>query len=231
MIDIASKIQQCHKQIAELSAQYQRSANSVQLLAVSKGQSIDKIKQAVAYGQRTFAENYIQEALDKMQELAEFDLQWHFIGRVQSNKAKLIAEHFAWLHSLMSEKLAVRLNAFRTDGMEPLNVCLQVNISNEANKQGLQLAEVEALAANIKALPKLQLRGLMGMAAADIDFDEQCRQFNLLTECFAMLQKKGYKLDTLSMGMSHDMDAAIASGSTMLRIGRAIFGEREQVRG
>lgn len=212
--------------IRAAEARYGRAAGAVSLLAVSKTQPATVLRAVAAAGQRRFGENYLQEALAKIEALADLDLEWHFIGPLQSNKTRPVATHFAWVHSVDRLKVAERLAAHRPDGLPPLNVCLQVNVSGEASKSGCNLTELPALAHAVAALPNLRLRGLMAIPAAATGFEQQRRPFRALREALEGLNHDGLALDTLSMGMSDDMEAAIAEGATLLRIGSAIFGRR-----
>lgn len=202
------------------------SGRGVILVAVSKTQSVQAIREAHAFGQHRFAENYVQEALEKMAQLSDLPIEWHFIGPLQSNKTRAVAESFAWVQSVDREKIAHRLSEARPATLPPLNVCLQVNISGEATKSGISPSEVEHLARVVAAQPRLRLRGLMTIAEPGLSERETRKQFQALRELFEDLKKKGYAIDTLSMGMTQDMELAIAEGSTMVRIGTAIFGER-----
>lgn len=202
----------------------------LRLLAVSKTFPADAVIEAAEAGQHCFGENYLQEALEKMQEVQakkpQLQLEWHFIGPIQSNKTRPIAEHFAWVHSVDREKIAQRLSEQRPAEMPALNICLQVNISGEASKSGVLPEEALVLAKKIAVLPGLQLRGLMAVPEASHDEQVQRKAFRQLKQLSDAIQAAGITLDTLSMGMSADMHAAIAEGSTMLRIGTAIFGNR-----
>jgi hypothetical protein len=209
---------------AELSAA--RAAGSVQLVAVSKTQPAQAIRDAWLAGQRAFGENYLQEALDKMAQLTDLPLQWHFIGPIQSNKTRPIAEHFDWVHGVDRLKIAQRLNDARPAERPPLDICIEVNVSHEASKGGVMPAEVPALAHAVAALPRLRLRGLMAIPAPTEDLALQRRQFAALRALLDTLLQDGLPLDTLSMGMSADYTSAIAEGATMVRIGTAIFGAR-----
>lgn len=205
-----------------------RSPGAVALLAVSKTWPAAAVRDVAACGQRSFGENYIQEAVDKIAALKDIpDLEWHFIGPLQSNKTRPVAEHFHWVHSIDRLKIAQRLAEQRPPQLPPLQVCLQVNVSGEASKSGCAPAEVEALAVAIAALPRLKLRGLMAIPEPSEELALLQRRFALLRELKDRLNDKGLALDTLSMGMSHDLETAIAEGSTMVRVGTAIFGERE----
>jgi len=203
-----------------------RPAESILLLAVSKKKPAVDIREAYACGQRDFGENYLQEALQKQHELQDLDITWHFIGAIQSNKTRSIAEAFDWAHCVDRLKIATRLSEQRPAGLAPLNVCIQVNIDHEASKAGIDLNDVNDLALAMSTLPGIRLRGLMAIPAPHEDYAEQCRGFARLADALAALQQQGLDCDTLSMGMTQDMDAAIAQGSTLVRIGTAIFGER-----
>jgi PLP dependent protein len=204
-----------------------RNGETVRLIAVSKTQPADAIAQAYACGQRDFGENYLQEALEKQAALTDLtEIVWHFIGPIQSNKTRPIAESFAWIHSIDREKVAQRLNDQRPANLAPLQVCLQVNIDDETTKSGVSLADLPALAEAVSHLPRLNLRGLMAIPAADNNPDQQRSAFRKLRQAMQSLQAQGYVLDTLSMGMSGDLDTAIAEGATMVRVGTDIFGAR-----
>ncbi|MDH1629443.1 YggS family pyridoxal phosphate-dependent enzyme [Pseudomonas mosselii] len=201
-----------------------RDPASIQLLAVSKTKPASAIREAYAAGLRDMGENYLQEALTKQQALSDLPLIWHFIGPIQSNKTKAIAEHFDWVHSVDRLKIAQRLSEQRPAGLAPLNVCLQVNVSGEDSKSGCAPAELPALAQAVNTLPGLRLRGLMAIPEPTEDRAEQEAAFAILRQLQAQL---GLGLDTLSMGMSHDLEAAIAQGATWVRIGTALFGARD----
>ena len=203
-----------------------RSTESIQLLAVSKKKPADDIRVAYACGQRDFGENYLQEALQKQHDLQDLDISWHFIGAIQSNKTRNIAEAFDWVHCIDRLKIATRLSEQRPAGLAPLNVCIQVNIDHEASKAGIDLDAVTDLALAMSTLPGIRLRGLMAIPAPREDYAQQCQAFARLADALASLQQQGLDCDTLSIGMTQDMDAAIAQGSTLVRIGTAIFGER-----
>jgi pyridoxal phosphate enzyme (YggS family) len=202
----------------------QRPADSIGLLAVSKTKPAAAVREAYAAGIRDFGENYLQEALAKQQELADLPLCWHFIGPIQSNKTRAIAENFAWVHSVDRLKIAQRLSEQRPAGLPPLNICIQVNISGEASKSGCEPADLQALATAIAALPNLRLRGLMAIPEPLEDRAAQDAAFASVRTLQEHLQ---LPLDTLSMGMSHDLEAAIAQGATWVRIGTALFGARD----
>jgi pyridoxal phosphate enzyme (YggS family) len=227
MSTISHSLFQIKQRIAQAALQYGRSADDIQLLAVSKTRPVADIVSAMQGGQYQFGESYVQEAIPKIQALqGEKKLEWHFIGPIQSNKTRLIAEHFAWVQSLDSLKHAQRLHDQRPDDLPPLNVCIQVNVSAEPQKSGISLSELAAFAQALTKFPRLQLRGLMTIPAYSQDFTQQRLPFRLLHAVYSQLQKSSFALDTLSMGMTEDMEAAIAEGATMVRIGTAIFGER-----
>lgn len=228
MVTIAANLQAVHARIAQAARAAGRAPGDVMLLAVSKTFPAEHIAQAHAAGQRAFGENYAQEAVEKITRLAGLHLEWHFIGPVQSNKTGVISAHFQWVHSVERGKIAQRLAAARPEGLPPLNVCIQVNVSGEASKSGVSPGEEEALAAAIARLPRLRLRGLMAIPEPTPDAALQRRRFALLRERKDYLVNRGYALDTLSMGMSDDLEAAIAEGATLVRIGTAIFGSRKK---
>ncbi|MDQ1362346.1 MAG: dependent protein [Pseudomonadota bacterium] len=223
---IAESISQIRRQLDEYAQRYQRPRDGIHLLAVSKGHPAWALRQAYACGLHEFGESYVQEALDKIGTLADLPLSWHFIGHIQSNKTRDIACHFDWVHSIDRLKIARRLAEQRTASLPPLNVCLQINISHEVTKSGIALDELHQLASAVTQLPQLRLRGLMALPQASDDFEQQRLAFRQMHQAFIQLNQQGFALDTLSMGMSNDMEAAIAEGSTLLRIGTAIFGDR-----
>lgn len=227
MLNIEQKLIGIKKLIAHYEELYGRKPGSVGLLAASKGQSIEKIIAAYHAGQRAFGENYLQDALTKMETLSEFAIEWHFIGKLQSNKIKKIAEHFDWVHSIDNEKDAERLNEHRPSHLKPLNVCIEVNVSHEPSKSGVRFEGVLPLAIYCRQLPHLNLRGIMSIPAPQPDIFEQRRTFHKLFLLWQLMQEEGMPLDTLSMGMSDDFEAAIAEGATLVRIGRGIFGARK----
>jgi PLP dependent protein len=200
--------------------------DDIMLLAVSKAQSADKLREAYLAGQRAFGENYVQEAINKQNTLKDCTIEWHFIGPIQSNKTALIAQHFAWVHSVDRLKIAVRLNEARPQTLPPLNVCIQINSSEEGSKSGVDISLQAMLAKEIDAMPNLKLRGIMAIPAPTKDFAKQRTQFKIVADAFKNLQQQGFKLDTLSIGMSDDYIAAIHEGATIVRIGSAIFGAR-----
>ena len=201
--------------------------DAVQLLAVSKAQAAGKLREAYLAGQRAFGENYVQEAITKQQELSDLGIEWHFIGPIQSNKTQLIAQHFDWVHSVDRLKIAQRLSGSRSVSLPPLNVCIQINSSEESTKSGVDLTETIALANAINTLPNLKLRGLMAIPAPAKDYETQRAQFKIVHDTFKTLQQQGFKIDTLSIGMSEDYVAAIHEGATIVRIGSALFGARQ----
>lgn len=200
--------------------------DEVKLLAVSKAQQPEKLREAYLAGQRAFGENYVQEAIGKQAQLSDCAIEWHFIGPIQSNKTQLIAQHFDWVHSVDRLKIAARLNEARPPSLAPLNICIQINSSEEASKSGVDTASLAILAKEISAMPRLRLRGLMAIPAPSKDLTKQRAQFKIVRDAFMQLQQQGFKLDTLSIGMSDDYVAAIHEGATIVRIGSAIFGPR-----
>jgi hypothetical protein len=226
MTAILSNLQAIRAAIAQAALSAQRDPAAITLLAVSKTVPAPVIREAYRHGQTRFGENYLQEALDKMQALRDLPLEWHFIGPLQSNKTRQIAENFSWVHSVDRLKIAQRLSEQRPVQLPPLNICLQVNISGESSKGGVSIDEAESLAHAIAALPHLKLRGLMAIPAPAKDLSAQRIPFAQLHELLHKLNAHGLNLDTLSMGMSHDLTAAIQEGATIVRVGTAIFGDR-----
>jgi len=230
MSTITLNMQAVGEAIAAAADEARRPRDSVRLLAVSKTFGPEAVIEAAQAGQRAFGENYVQEGVDKVRAvaaaLADVPLEWHFIGPIQSNKTRPIAEHFDWVHTVEREKIALRLAEQRPEGRGPLNVCLQVNISGEASKSGVAPAEVAALARSVAALPQLRLRGLMAIPEPTEDFMAQRAAFAALRTLYDALREQGFALDTLSMGMSADLRAAILEGATIVRVGSAIFGAR-----
>ncbi len=207
-----------------------RESRHVNLLAVSKGQSAESIATLYELKQRDFAENYLQEALEKQSILHGKNIVWHFIGRIQSRKAKTIAENFSWVHTLDSEKVALKLNKARSKtALSPLQVCIQVNISADPDKAGVAIDEVHALCQQLKVCPHLQLRGLMTILKAGLTEEEKVLDYRKMAELFAELNKRGYAMDSLSMGMSGDYLLAISAGANWVRIGEALFGPRKKI--
>jgi PLP dependent protein len=229
MSDLARNLDTVHRRIMQAAQAAGRDSASVKLLAVSKTFPAQDVRTAVAAGQRAFGENYVQEAIGKIEALADLraDLEWHFIGPLQSNKTRPVAEYFDWVHSVDRLKIAQRLSEQRPDTLPALNVCLQVNVSGEASKSGVSPADAPALAHEIAALPRLTLRGLMSIPEPVADPDAQRVQHRVLRALFDDLRAQGLALDTLSMGMSADLEAAVLEGATLVRIGTAIFGARD----
>lgn len=226
MSAIASNLQAVRARIATAAKAAGRSPETIQLLAVSKTWPLNCILEAAAAGQRSFGENYVQEGVEKIIETAARRLEWHFIGPLQSNKTRLVAERFDWVHSIERLKVAERLSAQRPAYLPPLHVCIQVNVSGESSKSGCAPDETRALCEAVSRLPGLRLRGLMAIPEPADDYTSQCLPFRQLREIYERIRAAGLPLDTLSMGMSHDLEAAIAEGATIVRIGAAIFGER-----
>jgi PLP dependent protein len=229
MPDLVHNLSAVQQRIALAAQAAGRDPRTVTLLAVSKTFPAEDVRAAHAAGQRAFGENYLQEAQTKLEALADLraSVEWHFIGPLQSNKTRPVAEQFDWVHSVDRLKIAQRLSEQRPDTLPPLNVCLQVNVSGEASKSGVVPAEALSVAQQIAALPRLQLRGLMAIPEPAGDVDEQRAPHRMLRELFDTLRAHGLPLDTLSMGMSGDLEAAVLEGSTMVRIGTAIFGARD----
>lgn len=227
MNTIANALQAVHMRIERAAGTAGRPAGAVRLLAVSKTFGADAVRQACLAGQTAFGENYLQEALVKQRALADLPLEWHFIGPIQSNKTRQIAQHFSWVHSVEREKIAERLNEQRDVHLPPLNVLVQVNVSGEASKSGIAPDMALQLAHRIAAMPHLRLRGLMAIPAPAADEAAQRAPFRLLKQIFDAGLQQGLQWDTLSMGMSHDLEAAILEGATLVRVGTAIFGARD----
>ena len=229
MTTIASTLQAVNARIAKAAVDVGRQAGEITLLAVSKTMPVEAIRAAHFAGQADFGENYVQEALDKIHATTGLKpITWHFIGPIQSNKTKLIAENFSWVHSVDRQKIAERLSRDRPESLLPLQICLQVNVSGEGSKSGVAPEQVSSLAATIARLPRLKLRGLMAIPEPTADTALQRNQFHQLRELLDQLKQQGLELDTLSMGMSHDLEAAIDEGATIVRVGTAIFGERRK---
>ncbi|HEX6929901.1 MAG TPA: YggS family pyridoxal phosphate-dependent enzyme [Gammaproteobacteria bacterium] len=226
MTDIASKLAAVREEIARHAEEFHRDAGEIRLVAVSKTRPAADIVQAIEAGQADFGENYLQEALPKIGALPGLDARWHFIGRIQSNKTRELAARFDWVQTVDRERIAARLDAQRPEHLPPLNVCLQVNVDREPQKAGIGPGELPGLAQAIAAMPRLRLRGLMAIPAAADDFEVQRQRFEVLRGLYDRLRADGLALDTLSMGMSGDLRAAIAAGSTLVRVGTAIFGAR-----
>ena len=228
MTSISERLQAVKSRLRQAETEAGRAPDSVALIAVSKTQPADAIREAFTSGQSAFGENYLQESLEKMAALADLPLEWHFIGPIQSNKTRPIAENFAWVHGVDRLKIAQRLSDSRPAELPPLNICIEVNVSGEESKGGVDPNEVQALAGAIAQLPRLKLRGLMAIPAPTNDIALQRQQFRMLRELLESLKQRGLVLDTLSMGMSEDFPAAIAEGATLVRIGTAIFGPRQK---
>ncbi|HHU4061329.1 TPA: YggS family pyridoxal phosphate-dependent enzyme [Raoultella ornithinolytica] len=230
MNDIAHNLAQVRDKISDAAARCGRAPEEITLLAVSKTKPASAIEVAIAAGQVAFGENYVQEGVEKIryfQEAGASSLQWHFIGPLQSNKSRLVAEHFDWSHTVDRLKIAKRLSEQRPSHLPPLNVLIQINISDEQSKSGILLDALDGLAAEIAALPNLRLRGLMAIPAPESEYVRQFAVAQQMAVAFARLKTQYPTVDTLSLGMSDDMEAAIAAGSTMVRIGTAIFGARD----
>lgn len=223
---IAENLSLIREQIESCAIENGRNTHSISLLAVSKTRPAEDLRTAYAEGQRDFGENYLQDAMEKIEVLQDLDICWHFIGPMQSNKTRTVAEHFNWVHTVDRLKIAKRLSEQRPEGMPPLNICIQVNISGEESKSGCSPEQLPELATEIIKLPNLKLRGLMTIPKATDDSSEQQQAFSRLRNLQEQLKSTEPSLDTLSMGMSGDMEAAIAEGATIVRIGTAIFGPR-----
>jgi pyridoxal phosphate enzyme (YggS family) len=223
---IESRLESVRSSIAQAVSDYDRPENSVQLLAVSKTRTPDEITTVYNCGQIHFGESYLQEALAKIEQLRDKNIEWHFIGRVQSNKTKPIAENFDWVHSVDKLKYAQRLSDQRPESMAPLNICLQINIDDEESKGGVHPEDAPELVQQISKLPNISLRGLMTIPSPAQDMNKQRTPFKKLRELRDTLATDDLPLETLSMGMSDDMEAAIAEGATIVRVGTAIFGPR-----
>ncbi len=228
MATIAANLQAVRARIARAAAAAGRDPASVTLVAVTKTHAAARVREAHAAGQRAFGESYVQEAAAKMDALAGLALEWHLVGPLQANKTRLAAERFAWVHTLERERIARRLSAQRPGALAPLNVLVQVNVSGESSKSGVAPRDAAALARAVAALPRLRLRGLMAIPEPSADVALQRARFRSLRELCAQLAAEGLALDTLSMGMSGDMEAAIAEGATLVRIGTAIFGAPQE---
>ena len=225
MTIIANTLQAIQVNIREARLMAKRD-DEVKLLAVSKAQPSEKLREAYMAGQHAFGENYVLEAIDKQTQLKDCAIEWHFIGPIQSNKTQIIAQHFDWVHSVDRLKIATRLNEARSSSLPPLNVCIQINSSDEGSKSGVDITSVAILAKEISTMPNLKLRGVMAIPAPTKDIAKQRAQFKIVGDAFRSLQQQGFDLDTLSIGMSDDYVAAIQEGATIVRIGSAIFGLR-----
>ena len=227
MSSITANLQAVRARVAAATHAAGRPADSVRVVAVSKTFAADAVREAASGGQRDFGENYVTEGVEKIRGLASLGLTWHYIGPIQSNKTRLIAEHFDWVHSIDREKTAARLSQARAAGQAEVQVCIQVNVSGEASKSGVAPAEAASLARAVSVFPRLRLRGLMAIPEPTADVSAQRSRFAQLRALRDELNRDGLALDTLSMGMSADMEAAVAEGATMVRVGTAIFGERK----
>jgi pyridoxal phosphate enzyme (YggS family) len=227
VIRVTENFRKIQDLLAKAAAEAGRSSDQIRLLAVSKKKPLEAILEAAEAGQRDFGENFVQEGLEKIENAARDDLIWHFIGHLQSNKTKAVAEHFHWVHTVDRLKIARRLSEQRPFHAGDLNVCIEVNVDDEAQKSGVTRAETPELAAAIAEMPRLKLRGLMCLPAIRHSFDEQRKPFAALRELFELLRSEGHELDTLSMGMTADYAAAIQEGATIVRIGTALFGARQ----
>ncbi len=228
MTTISDNLQAVRARIQEATRHSGRFPEEVGLIAVSKNWPAACVRTAAEAGQKAFGENYVQEGADKIREVGLPGLEWHFIGPLQSNKTRLVAEAFHWVHSVDRLKIAERLSGQRPETMPPLQICLQVKLSNEDTKSGVPVDDVLTLARQVARLPRLKLRGLMALPAVETDFSLQRLPFRRLREALNVLRQEGLTVDTLSMGMSNDLEAAIAEGATLVRVGTAIFGERNQ---
>ena len=228
MDKIGKNILKIKQDIKAAEKKFNRDSNSVLLMAVSKTQSVENILKAYEAGQRDFGENYVQESIEKIVELKNLDITWHFIGKIQSNKSKYIAENFDWIHSIDKISTLKKINDFRKNVEEKLNVCVQVNIDSEDSKSGILVNEVEDFIVKASKFEKLKIRGLMAIPMYHPDYVSQYKTFAKIKNLFDSLIKKNFKLDTLSIGMSSDYNAAIEAGSTIVRIGTSIFGERKK---
>ncbi len=231
MTSISANLQAVRTRIAKAARAAGRAPEEVRLLAVSKSWPSSCVREAAACGQRAFGENYLQEGMEKIEELSDLDLEWHFIGPLQSNKTLDVAMNFAWAHGIDREKIATRLSNQRPAALPPLQVCIQVNVGGEESKSGVAPGEAQALARIVASLPRLKLRGLMTIPAQTENDSLAHRQFGELRELLLRLNQDGMELDTLSMGMSDDLEVAIAEGATLVRVGTAIFGERVKLKG
>ena len=226
-ISIADRLRDVRSEIQHYASTYGRDPKTIELLAVSKRKPAAAIQDAIAAGQRSFGENYVDEALEKIQMINDPDISWHFIGAIQSRKTTDIAKHFDWAHGVDREKIATRLSTQRPSELSPLNICLQINIDHEPTKAGIPPEQAMSLADSCASLPGITLRGLMAIPAPRKSLDEQRNVFRKLKECYEALKTVHPTLDTLSIGMSQDLEAAIAEDATIVRVGTAIFGTRE----
>ncbi len=226
MLKIVENLKSIRERIANAEREFNREPGSVKLVGVTKKQPMGKLKTAADEGLKDFGENHLQEALAKLSRLKQYEIQWHFLGPIQSNKTQAIAQYFNWVHSVDRAKVALRLSEQRPENLGPLNILIEVNVDDEDNKAGVAFEELPMIAKFVADLPHIKFRGLMAIPAIRREFEEQREPFRKLREAFDQLKQDGHPdLDTLSMGMSHDFEAAIAEGATMVRIGAAIFGE------
>ena len=228
MDKIKKNILEIKKNISKISLDLNRTIDSVTLMAVSKKQSSENIREAYQAGQKDFGENYLQESISKIQELHDLEIVWHYIGSIQSNKSKLIAENYDWVHSVDKISTIKKINNYRDSSKEKINICIQVNIDAEDTKSGIHINEVEDFIKECSSMSQINIRGLMAIPKFQKDNDLKNEAFRKIKHLFDDLVKKEHKLDTLSIGMSGDYEEAIGSGSTIVRIGTAIFGEREK---
>ena len=226
--DLTERLAATRTRIASAAIRSGRSADSVHLVAISKGQPADAIRVLADLGQRDFGENYLQEALPKLEALRELPITWHYTGQLQANKTRPVAESFAWVHTVDRERIAIRLNEQRPADLPPINVCLQVRLEDEPGKGGVEPEQLAELARTVCGLPRLRLRGLMALPPPRDSYDEQKQLFDRMATLLQELNSQGLGLDTLSMGMSGDLEAAIAAGATHVRVGTALFGERHR---
>jgi pyridoxal phosphate enzyme (YggS family) len=227
MTSVTRKLDDLQARVTAAARRFGRDPQSIHIIAVSKGHGAAAIREAYAAGLREFGENYVQEASGKADELADLPLVWHFIGRLQANKTRFVAERCDWCHTLERSSVAERLNAQRPFHAPPLQVCIQVEVAGDPSRSGVQVADLPSFAERVAALPRLRLRGLMCLPPIEQDFEGQRAHLRRLRECRDLLLRRGLELDVLSAGMSDDLEAAIAEGATHLRIGTAIFGPRE----
>lgn len=223
---IENNIAKVRARIRSAAEKYQRTPDSVQLMAVSKTRPASMIREAANCGVVDIGENYLQEALDKQAELQDLALRWHFIGPIQSNKTRAIAEHFDWVHGVDRLKIAQRLNDQRPSELPPINICLQINVSEEDSKSGISTEQLPVLANQVQAMPNIALRGIMAIPQASDDLDEQRAAFKAVSHALSLLKETHPQMDTLSIGMSKDLEAAVAEGASIVRIGTDIFGQR-----
>ena len=228
MSKIKKNILEVKKNISKILLDFNRAEDSVTLMAVSKKQSTESIREAYQAGQKDFGENYLQESISKIQELHDLEIVWHYIGSIQSNKSKLVAENYDWIHSVAKIATLKKINNYRGSNKEKINICIQVNIDSEETKSGIHISEVEDFIKECSSMSQINIRGLMAIPKFQKDSDLKNVAFSKIKSLFDDLVLKGYKLDTLSIGMSGDYEEAIGSGSTIVRIGTAIFGEREK---